>query len=118
MELCPPVLPSQTFFALLACTGLWNTRATRGFKIHKSVLRHVPKNICWEKVHGPQKSVRHGLDLPKIRLDSAGIGNDSNAFQLQCASWMFILAPTIEAVEQSDPWQSCLLLDPLPANGA
>ena len=32
--------------------------------------------------------------------------------------WQFSLAPSLWAVEQPDPWQSCRLLEPLPAHGA
>ena len=56
------------------------------------------------------------FDLPKVRLEMAGIGNEGSAYQLQCA--ILDVHPTILAVENLDPWQSCRHLEPLSAHGA
>ena len=89
----------------------------------KSVLRNLPDTLFFcGKHHEPKRAFGMAevfLDLPKIRLEMAGIGNEGGACQLLCAILArFSLAPAIWAVEQPDPWQSCRLLEPLPAQGA
>ena len=56
--------------------------------------QHMLHKLFLEKLHGPHRWVQHGpsfLDLPKIRLEMAGIGNEGGTSQLQCAIFSALL---------------------------
>ena len=54
----------------------------------------------------------------KMGLEVAGLAMRVVLISCSVPSWLFSLAPTLWAVEKPDPWESCRLLEPLPARGA
>ena len=86
-----------------------------------SVSRHVTHSIV---LLGHVQDPRCGFGMARFFSTCQkygwrwlGFGDVGCAYQLQCTVLVVQLCPTLWAVEKPDLWESCRLLEPLPAHG-